>query len=531
LSTLKPLTEEQKRFISDNLDSMSARGIAEKLGVPRHTVQDYRKQLLSEKTAGAWSSRISRFYRSFKSRPARNITIVLFLAILALAINLRQHTFNLPHYKGDQQHYLGLAFKLDTRGISGYNLRGINPYGNLQYPHRLRIGAAEGKGQMLKTLERANITYYDQPLHHIPFGFPLAIMLSHKIFAPGDPYYGLTINVAEIIRKAPPGAGLRNFRFDPSIAGAQFYSIIVPFSFSLLLIILVYLLAKKLYNNDQVALIAMFLMAISPIDILSSQKLWADDMTAALAALSILLYILSIDKKMPILAFAGGISCGLSAITKQNGAFIVFVVIIWHLITNFDRLFRKDTFLKVIFDRNLILFGLGAILSAGYWFAKVTSVYGNPVYRPHQAGISRVAEITWFKTVGSRSRYLYLAGIPYQNPLFALAYIAPLWLFLDKKRAKNTLLPIIWIAVFLYIFQVYLGRGGKEHRYMLPAYPAYAILGAYIANRLRMFIDRKTGFRVGTVLLLILLAASAFWSIPMGLDVVFMNKALILKPF
>ncbi len=305
----------------------------------------------------------------------------------------------------------------------------------------------------------------------------------------------------------------------------------IPLSFSLFLIALVYLLAKKLYNNTQVAFIAMFLMAISPIDILTAQKVWADDMTAALAALAILLYVMSLEKKAPLLAFAGGISCGLSAITKQNGAFIAFVVIIWHFISNFDRLFRKDTFLKVIFDKNLLLFGLGAFLSAGYWFAKITSIYGSPRYMPHQEKIAEIAITDWFKTVGRRPRHLYLLGIPYQNPLFALAYLSPLWLWLDRKRSRNTLLPVIWIAVFLYIFQVYLGGGGKEHRYMLPAYPAYAILGAYVANRLRIFIDKNMGLRTGTILLVILLIASVLWSVPMAYETLFVNGALIMKPF
>ncbi|MFC1480542.1 glycosyltransferase family 39 protein, partial [Candidatus Omnitrophota bacterium] len=334
----------------------------------------------------------------------------------------------------------------------------------------------------------------------------------------------------EVIRASPPGVGLRNFRFDGAVAGKQFYSIIVPLFFSLLLIVLVYFLAMKLYNNSSVALIAMFLMAISPVDILTSQKVWADDMTACLTVLAVLLYFLAVEKKMPLAAFAGGIACGISAITKQNGAFIAFAIILWHFLINSDRLFRKDTFLKVVFDKNLISFGLGAFLAAGYWFWKVFSVYGSPIYTPSQPDIGRVALTNWFDVVGSRPWYVYLVGTPYQNPLFILAYISPLWLWLDKKRAKNTLLLLIWMLVFLVIFHTYL-TGGKEHRYLLPSYPAFAILGAYCANRISISIDRRVGLMAGGILLTLGLIASALWSIPMAFEVLFHNGALIMKPF
>ena len=471
-------------------------------------------------------------YKFLTRKYTKKIIIAIFIAILVLAFNLRKDTFNLPHISGDQLHYVGLAFKLDTQGVSGYNLRGINIYVNPKYPHLVQIVPAEDKGHLLKSMENENITYYDQALHHVPYGFPLAIMLSHNILARGQPYYLLALpNAAEIIRNAPPGVGLRDFRFDPIIAKQQFYSIIIPLFFSLLLIILVYFLAKELYDSRVIALAAMFLISICPIDILTSQKLWADDMTTALMTLSALFYVLSIKKDKAYLAFTGGIFCGLSILAKQSGAFIIFAIILWHFITNFTKLFKKETFLRVIFDKKLILFGLGTLIISGYWFIKVMTTYGGPFYRPQQANISTAALTEWFKVVGSRPWQLYLVGIPYQNPLFLLAYISPIWLYLDRKQLKSTLLLLLWVAVFFYIFQVYFAGGGKEHRYMLPAYPAFAILAAYIANQLRVFLDKHLKLNIGTILLVVILIISAVWSIPMAMETILYNGALILKPF
>jgi hypothetical protein len=529
------LTEKQKDFILRNYNDMSDKRISKETGASRHAVHEFKQRILSGQEKAISDQKQKNPEQPAASSLKKNALlagVLFFTAILIFAFLLRKNTFNLPHYRGDQHHYAALAYKLDTYGIKGYNLRGVDLYGSKQHPNLVQIAPAEDKGHVLKSLEAGNITYYDEPLHHIPFGFPMALRISHEIFASGTPYYLLAIpNDSQIIHQAGPGVGLRKFRFPDDVRGKQFYSVIVPLFFSLLMICLVFFTAKALYSNSAVGLIAMFLMTISPIDILTSQKLWSDDMTSALMLLAVLLYILSLKKNMLWLAFPGGIACGLSAITKQNGAFIAFVIIAWHFIVNFEDLLKKETFLKTVFNINLILFGLGILISAGYWFYKVYSVYGSPVYRPHQANIAETAKTGWFKMVGSRPKYLYSAGIPYQNPLFGLAYLSPLFYWIDQKFRKETLLLILWIIIFLFIFQVYLGGGGKEHRYMLPAYPAFAILGAYIADKIRVFLDKKIGFYTGTLILIICLGASAIWSVPMAMDVLFTNGALIMKPF
>ncbi|MEA3489046.1 MAG: glycosyltransferase family 39 protein [Candidatus Omnitrophota bacterium] len=536
MGTYRLLTEEEKKFIAENHGSLSDRQIARKLGVPRQAVYKYRKQIPSaqnrpaetEESELAEKEKTGTTDKLFMKNISRQIPVMIFIIILAFAICLRKHTFNLPHYRGDQHHYVGLAFKLDSEGIRGYNLRGINMLTSRESPQTIILDPAPDKGHVIKSLARGGITYYDEPLHHMPFGFPYALMLSHKLFAPDEPYSLLAINDTKIIREAPPGVGLRNFRFDPEIAGKQFYSIIVPLFFSLLMIVSVYFISRTLYNNEWAALTAMFLMTISPVDILTSQKIWADDMTAGLAALGALLYLLALKKEKSLLAFAGGIACGLSVITKQLGIIVPVGIVVWHFLSNINRLFKKESFLKVLFDKNLILFALGGLLSTGYWFIKITSVYGDPLYRPHQPGLAETAKTAWFKITQSRPRHLYLLGIPYQNPLFGLAYISPLWLWLDKRQYKNHLFPVTWLAVAFFLsYRFFTG----EHRYMLSAYPAFAILGAYVVNRLRTAIDRTVGFRTGTILFILALAVSALWSVPMAMETLFYNSALIMKPF
>ncbi|MBD3380385.1 MAG: phospholipid carrier-dependent glycosyltransferase [Candidatus Omnitrophica bacterium] len=517
------LTEEQRNFIEENYKEMSLKHIAKKLNVSRSSVQKYHKYLLEEKEASRDVTE-----KTVAGSMAGLVKIsAVFILILLFALFLRRHTFNLPHYRGDQHHYIGLAYKLDTEGVKGYNLRSINMYGVRNQPNVVVFGKADDKGHILKSLEAAGITYYDEPLHHMPWGFPTALIISHKIFAPGEPYTTVAVNDTKIIQNAPPGVGLRNLRLDPDVAEKQFYAVIVPLFCSLLTIALLFFLSKELFRNNTAALISMFLLSISPIAILTSQKVWADDLTLVLAVLGALLYLFSKNKNKPFLAFLAGLACGASVITKQNGAIIPFSIAAWHFLSERKRLLNKKTFLKVIFDKKFLLFCGGAFLSSGYWFYKITATYGNPLYKPQQQNLLAASKTAWFRLVQGR-RHLYLLGIPYQNPLFTLAYISPLWLWLDKKNFKNLLFPVTWLAVSFIIAYNLLGG---EHRYMLPAYPAFAILAGYVVDRIRVSIDRSMGFGTGTVLTLLALLFSVFWSVPMVMEVIFHNGALIMKPF
>lgn len=460
------------------------------------------------------------------------VYILLFILILVFGFFLRRYTFSLPHFRGDQHHYVALALKLDQKGFSNYNLRGIDMYASRKYPDLVQFVLTQEKGNLLQSLEAGNITYYDQPLHHVPFGFPAVLALSHKVFARGDGYFLIrSTEFDEILASSSRDRNLRDIKINPLILPKQFYAVIVPLASSLILAILTFFLAEEFFKNKVIALVSMYLVAISPIDILASQKVWADDLTAALTLASVLLFLKSSRKNSLLLSFLGGILCGLSAITKQSGAFIIIILAIWHYSSCIKNIIKRENVLKNIFPPLLIMFVLGAFASSAWWFGRVYLTYGSAIYRPEQANIANEALTGWFKTVGYRPSLTYLLGIPYQNPMFLFSYIAPLWIIFDKKNAKKIFLLSIWAVVFLYIFQVYLGGGGKEHRYMLPSYPAFAILASYVATKFSVLLDEKTTSKLGTYLLIFLLIASALWSVPMAFESLFNNDALIMKPF
>ena len=126
-----------------------------------------------------------------KKAAIRKITItVLVIGILVFAFLVRRNTFWLPHWQGDQSHYLSLAMKLDNFGLDGYNLRGVKikfikfePTGTLRLAYVLPLADPRQKGDILRGLEMFGIDYYDMPLYYKAPAFSYALFLSHKVFA------------------------------------------------------------------------------------------------------------------------------------------------------------------------------------------------------------------------------------------------------------------------------------------------------------------------------------------------------------
>ena len=454
----------------------------------------------------------------------KGFSILIPLVLLLLfALGIRYHAFWLAHWLGDQKHYLGLAAKLERFGLNQYNLRGINTrYYALDRKRTLIIGevyaaSPDEKGNILKELEESGIKYYDLPLHHIAPGFPYMLMFSRKLFKREGGYSAVVSNLGGGVMRTKPRAFFKS----------QFYAVVVPLSFSLLFIFLTFHLGRQLFS-PRVGLYAAFMLAVNPVDILTSQKIWADDMLATFVVLSFILLVGAVRKEKLYLALLAGASCGVATITKQTGGIALVAVWIYQLIQNKDKLKDFKQWPKVFLDKYFLWFSLGLLTISGYWFFKVSQTYGNPIYMPIQPDIFQTDKSTWFTMLAKRPPPLkfYLRGIPYLAPLLGLACLTlkTLWVkgkvLLTKSEVdrNNIILLWLWFAVFLGLFLVF---KAKEHRYMLPAYPAIAILSAYILQRMREFLTRFTDKKIitdGAIIILLLLGA--WWSIPIGVNTV-----------
>jgi len=445
--------------------------------------------------------------------------LIPLILLLLFALGIRHHTFWLAHWLGDQKHYLGLATKLERFGFNHYNLRGINiRYQALDKKRTLILGevyavAPDEQGAILKELAESGIKYYDLPLHHMAPGFPYTLILSRKLFKREGGYSTVVSNLGGKVMRTKPRAFFKS----------QFYAVVVPLAFSLLLIFLTFHLGKQLFSA-RVGLYAAFLLAVNPVDILTSQKIWADDMLATFVVLSFILIVMAARKEKLYLALLAGASCGVATITKQTGGIALVAVWLHQIIQNKDKFKNLKQWPKVFFDKYFLLFSLGLLAISGYWFFKVAQTYGNPIYTPVQPDIFQTDKSTWFTMLEKRPSPLkfYLLGIPCLAPLFLLACLTLKDLVVKGKACleerNNIILLWLWFAVFLGLFSIF---NAKEHRYMLPAYPAIAILSAYILQRIREFLTQFTDRKIitdGAIIILLLL--SAWWSIPIGMNTV-----------
>ncbi|MFH1593601.1 MAG: glycosyltransferase family 39 protein [Candidatus Omnitrophota bacterium] len=440
--------------------------------------------------------------------------ILMLILTLLVASLIRVSAFYLPHDNGDQVFFLGTAMKLDKFGIEGYNFRKIDTRSDGRILG-LFHSEGEGKGALLEGLATAGIYYYDEPLYHVPPLFSYMLMFSHRLFAKEKPYLAVTANLISGPKVKRP----------MDFVNIQFYCSVVPFFFSLLFISSVFLMGRTLFS-DRVGFYAALLISISPIDILSSQKVWADDMVSFFLVLGALLFLMGHKKDRVILSAMGGACGGLATLGKQNGAFIVIALILFSLWQRRSELLSRH-FLKAIFDKHLVAFGIAMFLITLPWFYMMTTTYGVPWYHPSQPGLGQTE---WFKTIAERPWYTYLVGIPYLVPLFIFGYLRICSAFRrSESRRPESAFLILWFLVYFSIMSFYFRS--MEHRYMLPAYAPLAICSALAMEGFAEYLNKRLGRSYGFTVVLLLIIACAAWSVPIGISHAFGNVGLILEPF
>jgi Dolichyl-phosphate-mannose-protein mannosyltransferase len=454
----------------------------------------------------------------------------LLLLLIALHLTIRHYTFWLPHYRGDQVQYTALAMKLEHSGLKGFNLRNVDIYFTDQTKNINAIMPSQNEtGVLLEQLKNSGVGYYDIPLFHKPPALPIAILLSKKILGFPDNYLLVRYNLGKNVLTIKPSQYVL----------AQCYAVIVPLFFSLLLMCFTFLLGRILFST-RTGLYAAFMIAVNPISILTSYKIWTDDMVSAFVILSVLLYIISRKRNIAWLSLSSGLACGIAFLGKQSGGFILPAIVLYTFWVNRHFIIKDRKWSLFFFDRYLLCFFLGSAVLIAPWLYRVYTVYGDPLFLPVAKNMTEIDKTGWWKILNARPEplILFTIGITYLSPAFVFCYVSLKKLIKGLlKTAKmttvsedNVILLWLWILTFAGIFIV--KGGGKEHRRMLPVYPAIAILAAYMLDLLRGYLKDKTHYRLLPEMIIIsILLFSAFWSVPIGLDAVFRNEALILKPF
>jgi len=438
---------------------------------------------------------------------AKRVWLVL---ILLLSLAFRWLGPFLQQSTGDSLHYVALAMKLKTRGLNGYNLRGVDfeeiSLTQSSIKHLLQLKPSkesDPQGGLMRHLHKISMDYYDEPLHHIAYGYPVLLMLIHKMneHAEGEGWQLVhcAIEPWDLIRLQPIQLAQAQWRW---VAPALFSS--------LGMIVLTYFLGTRWFGK-QSGLWAAFLMAIHPIDILTSQRIWADDALVFMCLVALLGWCRARDRASWLWALASGIALGCAILFKQSALFLGVGLVVaegfqyWrtsnHLQGSTPRIQAPMVFACAV----------GLSFVTAHWFATVWGMYGTPFYNPPvDVGIEANP---WYHRLQHRPSPIvfYILGTACLSPCMLLG-----WLRIGEKRIQWLFLVV---ATFFFIIIVI---GHREYRYILPVLPLSAIAAGYVLMSL------STRWKTA---LIIFIVAQIAWSLHLTNRYTWQNWGEVMTPF
>jgi hypothetical protein len=419
------------------------------------------------------------FYR-YRSQIVHVLLLILVTAIFRLPI------FLLSHNNNDELIHLSLAKKIENYGIKVFEKKEYNLFyieRGLDSDNQL-IVIFDGERKMGSLLE--GFLGEREELSHHPPALPFFIAISHIIFSKSAVYLAsISNNLYFILRNVP----------------VQFYACVVQFLVSLLLVLSTYFLGG-LFFSHRIGLISAIFLSLTPIELLTANKIWADDMTAFFSVLAVILHLYGLKSDKSLFSLFAGVSCGIAILAKMSAVYIVFSVLLFHLRENNN----KDANLKNIqdffFDKKILYFLSGVFIMTAWWFNLYYSNFNistaKSFFTVNEKWEPAKSWNVYFSVVSNRPWYSYFILIPFQFPLYSLSYIFILVFWLRKKfhyftnkigkEGRYLQFLIIWIiTVFIFLAL----KPGKELRYMLIAYPAIAVISAYCLDLLYEFLRNK----------------------------------------
>ncbi len=364
----------------------------------------------------------------------------------------------------DETIYTALAAKISAAGLTRYNLHGISidPAGDFW-----KLEARED-GNLLTLLKASGPVYYDVPLYFNPPLFPMALAASHAVL-------NHSLHFLLLKRSAAPG-----FRYE------QVYAAFPTAVCAVLMLAGVFRLGRR-YFGTRAGLLAALLCLVSPVFLVASFKVWSDLMAAALILWSYLFW--REGKGTPAEMVFSGVLFGLAVLTRTSSLFALPLFFI-----------RKPRF----------LWSVPALLLVAPWFAIVAGKYGTPLYFP-EAGSAKDS-LEWLQSI-SKPWYFYLLDLAYLSPYFAAGLLA--W----RRQTRRLHL---WFVLFLFPLSALLFTSkplGLEDRYLLPCYPALAVLTAGAVLSL------KKPYKAAAVAVL---AVACLWSLRLAVPLVLSRESLHL---
>lgn len=477
----------------------------------------------------------------------RRFPFAAVIFVLLAALGLRTQALWTPHWRGDQAQYIILAMKLSHAGLNGYNLRGVSlghldvspsPEVRIEF-NAVKPGPAEAPGSYLELMKSIGQSYYDEPLHVRAPLFPVFLALSHKIFVGASAFGERTSTPTFTVLSYGPHT-LSQAAASFAIWRHQLWAALVPLAFNLGLILLTAVLAWSLFGSRWITVLSAAVLAVNPISIWLAHKILTESAAAFFVTASVTAFAVFWPRNRALAGLTCGLLAGVAVLVNQRSGLILpalggFVALsLWHDAEPSRGAAGRASgcltwgpfVLRSAFNPFFWLLAAGFLTVTGFWFWKVTQVYGHPLYQPSQKMVDAFGSDStgWFAAVHSRPHpaLLFSFGVMILCPLFGFAL--PTWsrswngIWGRDPEIKMNGLELLWIWVmtfFLYmagLTNIFQG-GYQEHRYFYPAYPALTILSAVGIDRfyvrLKQIFSRQPAAAQGIVMALVL--ASAAW--------------------
>ncbi len=469
------------------------------------------------------------------------IVALAVFAILSIALAARQFTFWLPHWQGDQSQYIAMSMKINSYPalFQGYNLREID----------IRKSAAKDEpdltiiqpvldrghmGNMLKAWMASGFSYYDMPIFYKAPLLPIVLEFSHNVIA-GEkrPFTVVFANL---------GFGKQIFKRKPLLfLKTQLWAVIVPLTCSLMTIFLTMLFGLK-YAPKRAALIAGFALAINPVSIMTSNRIWTEDLMTVLMSVALFLFYYYYSRNNKGGCFLSGFIFGLAVLTNQKALLILPGLWLFTAITHPRQKWDIKTFLTATFNPYFVFFLIGIVIISYSWFHKIYDTYGQFFYQPDTLYKDSPQISKWLEILRLRPHGIifYTVGTACISPIFIAGYTSIVRFIKIMFRSifgtpliqkEDRFILFLWLWV-LSVSSYYLISRTGEYRYLVPVYPAMALLSGIVLNQ--WIGVARSIFRLpwlGHGIIIALIISSAVWTIPIAWSTIFNERNLIHIPF
>ena len=291
-------------------------------------------------------------------------------------------------------------------------------------------------------------------------------------------------------------------------------SIIFPFLFSLLSIVLIFFLTKEFTKNNKIALLAAFLLSFFPTDIIFASINFADLQNAFFITLGIFLLFKANNKKKIYLAVLSGLSFFISIQFKEN-IYYTFILLVILSIYLYQKEKKLNPYILICIGAiisNFILEGIVYYFIYGDFLYRVHIMQKNYIYSyydffPYKIVGLHVKDFNFWNTLAVHYLHdiknIFLRRFYQFLPLFAL--IASIFFF---KKNKYKILIFWFIGILLELFFLTTSFTSFKPLDLTRSWYVFIYLSPVLILSAAFLFEMKKSVR--TTLLILYFAASIF---------------------